>query len=95
MSGQSQLFKSFGKDKVSGHSQLKASVQRAIRGMSLPASLAGLIAQGAPACWLRYQDGSLGCVAAARIAEDYPWLVETGVLEVILPKKQDLVLVKL
>ncbi|KAL4853857.1 Malignant T-cell-amplified sequence 1 [Chlorella vulgaris] len=62
MSGQSQLFKSFGKDKVSGHSQLKASVQRAIR---------------------------------ARIAEDYPWLVETGVLEVILPKKQDLVLVKL
>lgn len=32
MSGQSQLFKSFGKDKVSGHSQLKASVQRAIRG---------------------------------------------------------------
>jgi len=31
-SGQSQLFRSFGKDKVSGHSQLKASVQRAIRG---------------------------------------------------------------
>lgn len=31
-SSQSQLFKSFGKDKVSGHSQLKASVQRAIRG---------------------------------------------------------------
>ncbi|PSC69287.1 malignant T-cell-amplified sequence 1-like protein [Micractinium conductrix] len=60
--GQSQLFRTFGKDKVSGHSQLKASVQRAIRG---------------------------------RIADDYPWLVETGVLDVILPKKQDLVLVKL
>ncbi|KAL4439866.1 hypothetical protein ABPG75_002867 [Micractinium tetrahymenae] len=59
---QSQLFRTFGKDKVSGHSQLKASVQRAIRG---------------------------------RIAEDYPWLSETGVLDVVLPKKQDLVLVKL
>lgn len=93
MSGQSQLFKSFGKDKVSGHSQLKASVQRAIRGMSLPASLAGVIAQGVPACFV--QRWCLCCVAAARIAEDYPWLVETGVLEVILPKKQDLVLVKL
>jgi hypothetical protein len=27
----SQLFKSFGKEKTGGHSQLKASVQRAIR----------------------------------------------------------------
>lgn len=32
----SQLFRIFGKDKVSGHSQLKASVQRAIRGALLP-----------------------------------------------------------
>lgn len=32
---------------------------------------------------------------AGRIAEDYPWLSETGVLDVVLPKKQDLVLVKL
>ena len=32
----SQLFKTFGKDKVSGHSQLKASVQRAIRGAPPP-----------------------------------------------------------
>jgi hypothetical protein len=30
-----------------------------------------------------------------KIADDYPWLVETGVLDVVLPKKQDLVLVKL
>ncbi|EFN51192.1 hypothetical protein CHLNCDRAFT_56407 [Chlorella variabilis] len=58
----SQLFKTFGKDKVSGHSQLKASAQRAIRG---------------------------------RIIEDYPYLSETGVIDVILPKKQDLVLIKL
>ncbi|KAI7839747.1 hypothetical protein COHA_006551 [Chlorella ohadii] len=58
----SQLFRIFGKEKVSGHSQLKASVQRAIR---------------------------------AKIAEDYPYLVEQGLLDVILPKKQDLVLIKL
>ena len=32
---------------------------------------------------------------AAKILEDYPWLAETGVIDVILPKKQDLILVKL
>ena len=31
----------------------------------------------------------------AKIAEDYPWLEQTGVLEHILPKKQELILVKL
>lgn len=61
-SGQSQLFRTFGKEKSSGHSQLKASVQRGIR---------------------------------AKIVEDYPWLTETGVIDVLLPKKQDMVLVKL
>ncbi len=35
----SQLFRIFGKEKVSGHSQLKASVQRAIRGALLPPPL--------------------------------------------------------
>ncbi|KAL6785427.1 hypothetical protein ACKKBG_A00200 [Auxenochlorella protothecoides x Auxenochlorella symbiontica] len=60
----SQLFKTFGKEghKASGHSQLKSSVQRSIRG---------------------------------KIAEQYPWLETTGVLEVILPKKQELTLIKL
>ena len=32
---------------------------------------------------------------ADKIAEDYPYLVETGLLDVLLPKKQDLVLIKL
>lgn len=30
-----------------------------------------------------------------KIAEQYPWLETTGVLEVILPKKQELTLIKL
>lgn len=62
MSSQSQLFRTFGKDKFSGHSQLKHSVQRSIRG---------------------------------QIADQYPWLVDNGVLEAILPKKVDLTLIKL
>lgn len=32
---------------------------------------------------------------ADKIIEDYPWLTETGVIDVILPKKQDLILIKL
>lgn len=35
------------------------------------------------------------CSCAAKIAEQYPWLEDTGVINVILPKKQDLVLIKL
>lgn len=35
------------------------------------------------------------CAAAGKIIEDYPWLQDTGVIDVVLPKKQDLVLVKL
>lgn len=31
----------------------------------------------------------------AKICEQYPWLEETGVINVVLPKKQDLVLIKL
>jgi len=39
----------------------------------------------------------LPCAAlpAGKIAEDYPWLAESGVLDVVLPKKQDLILIKL
>jgi len=32
---------------------------------------------------------------AGQIAEQYPWLVDNGVLEVLLPKKSDLTLIKL
>ena len=158
----SQLFKVFGKDKVSGHSQLKASVQRAIRGAPPPplraAAAACLLARGcarwhrpsalsherlaAPASaadsrllllhrlWLavpvaacpdsspaapRLLPGSTCHLPqdpvaphptppapaarphrfAGKIAEDYPYLADTGLLDVILPKKQDLVLIKL
>ena len=61
-SSSNPLFKTFGKEKFSGQSQLKHSVQRSIRG---------------------------------QIAEQYPWLVEHGVLDVLLPKKVDLTLIKL
>ena len=88
----SQLFKSFGKDKVSGHSQLKASVQRGIRGAPPQPPAACRHAVAPHSLKLRHC-----CVpsSAAKIIEDYPWLVETGVIDVILPKKQDLILVKL
>ena len=50
----SQLFKSFGKDKVSGHSQLKASVQRGIRGAppsaAPPPAATTLVLSTAPVC---------------------------------------------
>ena len=61
-SSSNPLFKTFGKEKFSGQSQLKHSVQRSIRG---------------------------------QIAEQYPWLVEHDVLDVLLPKKVDLTLIKL
>lgn len=32
---------------------------------------------------------------AAKIVEQYPYLGETGVIDVLLPKKQDLTLIKL
>jgi hypothetical protein len=51
--------------------------------------LSAAAAAVAAACSLR------PCPAAAQIAEQYPWLVENGVLEVLLPKKAELTLVKL
>ena len=91
----SQLFRIFGKDKVSGHSQLKASVQRAIRG-ALPAAAAAAAAASPSSVLELWQlTASCRCRPAGKIAEDYPYLVEHGLLDVILPKKQDLVLVKL
>ena len=51
---------------------------------------------------LRAHAGALGpetnephAARAGQIAEQYPWLQQSGVLEVLLPKKQDLSLVKL
>ena len=32
---------------------------------------------------------------AAQITEQYPWLVENGVLDELIPKKSDLVVIKL
>jgi hypothetical protein len=50
-----------------------------------------------PAAWLGSLSSLSSCASltAGKIAEDYPYLVENGLLDVILPKKQDLVLVKL
>lgn len=123
----SQLFKNFGKEKNSGHSQLKASVQRSIRGARWCAN--SLAYQGSPGFWCRRRLSSqmqsrhpqlslpslLGrklephsiyaCTTrtplsfaspcAAKIVEQYPYLADTGVIDVILPKKQDLTLIKL
>jgi hypothetical protein len=93
----SQLFKTFGKEghKASGHSQLKSSAQRAIRG-GWPLDLAvGVLV------WAQKGNaGSHGLSSphppiAAKISEQYPWLESSGVLEVLLPKKQELTLIKL
>ena len=97
----SQLFKSFGKEghRASAQSQLKSSVARGIRGgwrdmvvgpghlLVLWGCLYGKTGPGsnAEACWF----------LAAKISEQYPWLVENNVLEELLPKKQELMIIKL
>lgn len=91
----SQLFRAFGKDNRDnrGHTQLKHSVQRSIkseRPLWLPRRCRRrrppLPALTPPRPALR---------PAAQIGEQYPWLVESGVLEVLLPKKAELTLIKL
>lgn len=83
------LFRAFGKDKISGHSQLKSSAQRSIKGEQLCACR-----QPRQLASATHTPPLLACSAAA-IVEQYPWLQESGVIDVLLPKKQDLTLIKL
>lgn len=90
------MFKAFGKERVSGHTQLKASVQRSIRGTQHQYLHACCIF--CCSCVLPASPSSpppTQCHAAAKICEQYPWLEESGVIDQILPKKVDLTLVKL
>lgn len=76
------FFKNYSKEKsVSGVNQVKSSVARGIRCKfdDLPA----LPASGP----LRRSDAR---VAPASICEQYPWLEKTGVIDVLLPKKEDI-----
>jgi hypothetical protein len=97
----SQLFKSFGRDKISGHSQLKSSVQRSIRGQCVFIKSCCLSRFRNILCKTRAINVSFKIIyivlfnIVGQIAEQYPWLVENGVLEVLLPKKSDLTLIKL
>lgn len=121
-------FKKFGKDEISGFTQVKASVARGIRCecvLSLqPQSLATPPVFPAPELVLpsfalqhRHKEFvgrlfvapdvadttvnspafALACFVvnpAASVAEQYPWLSEHGVLDLLLPKKEPLFVAK-
>lgn len=82
------MFKKFGKEDISGFTQVKASVARGIR------------CEQQQCCWTRCSWRrrrrclTLPPAPAASIGEQYPFLADNGVLDVLLPKKEPLFVAK-
>jgi predicted RNA-binding protein (TIGR00451 family) len=83
------MFRKFSKDEVSGINQVKSSVVRGIRGererrQSRRRRPAATAADRAPA---QNQPTPQPPQKTASLASTYPWLEESGVLDVLIPKK--------
>ena len=83
------MFKKFTTDEVSTQNQIKSSVQRGVRGMVS-------MLHGKATC--PYRDERAEKVLrwhAAKVVELYPYLEETGIIDEIVPKKEQAALAKL
>lgn len=86
------MFKKFTTEEVSTQNQIKSSVQRGVRGRLL--LLVPLLMS--VACQIsRSLLEKLSLCVVAKVLELYPFLEETGVIDEILPKKEQATLAKL
>lgn len=82
------MFKKFGKEEISGYTQVKASVARGIRCKGLSYAVHMLLRLPG-----RQLTRSFHC-AAASVGEQYPFLSESGILDALIPKKEPLYVAK-
>jgi hypothetical protein len=91
-------FKKFGKDEISGFTQVKASVARGIRCECSALLVLGRFLQ--QLCCFHPSPSSPPsppCVCnccAASVGEQYPYLADSGVLDVLFPKKEPVFVAK-